>query len=114
MLRTKTKRVFTVEDIDSIALQAQQCLDSENTNRQFLTALLRATRHAVSHELTARQHQCFTLHYYRGLSVNEIAAELALDCSTVSRHIRAARERIRRHAHYCIFAYRDSPRGFDC
>ncbi|RPF47636.1 RNA polymerase sigma factor (sigma-70 family) [Hydrogenoanaerobacterium saccharovorans] len=114
MLRAKTKRVFTVEDIDSISAQAQQCLGSDNTNRRFLKSLLHATRYAVENELTHRQHQCFTLHYYKGLAVKDIAAQLGIDCSTVSRHIRAARERIRSHAHYCVFAYRDSPHSFDC
>ena len=46
-----------MEDIDSISAQVCVQADEDNTNRQFLTALLRATRYAVDHELTERQRQ---------------------------------------------------------
>ncbi|WP_343252767.1 sigma-70 family RNA polymerase sigma factor [Ligaoa zhengdingensis] len=112
MLRPRTKRVFLVEDIDSISAQVCVQADEDNTNRQFLTALLRATRYAVDHELTERQRQCFTKRYYEGRTVTEIAGELGLDCSTVSRHITLARQRIQSHARYCVFAYRNSLDGY--
>lgn len=57
--------------------------------------LLRAMMQAAQGELTARQMECVRLHYREGKGVNEIAARLGLTPSTVSRHLKKARVRLR-------------------
>lgn len=57
--------------------------------------LLRAVARAARGELTGRQMECVRLHYREGKGVNEIAAQLGLTPSTVSRHLKKARARLR-------------------
>lgn len=106
MLDPRQNRTFLVDDMDRIAARAEQTLDSDNSNRQFLTALLRATHYAAEHELTNRQRDCFVLRYEKNMKVQEIAEQLGINASTVSRHILAARKRIQKHARYSMFAFR--------
>ena len=57
--------------------------------------LLRAMMQAARGELTGRQMECVRLYYRDGKGVNEIAAELGITPSTVSRHLKKARARLR-------------------
>ena len=57
--------------------------------------LLRAMMQAARGELTGRQMECVRLYYREGKGVNEIAAELGITPSTVSRHLKKARARLR-------------------
>ena len=65
--------------------------------------LLRAVRLAVEGELTARQRQCIALVYGQNLSVQETAKQLSICPSTVSRHLKKARARIKRVLAYGYF-----------
>lgn len=112
MLKTKQKRTFFVGDMDTISTLALAELPEESTNRQMLVTLHRAAHYAAERELTARQHECYTLFYRRRLRVSDIATQLGVSCSTVSRHLRAARLRVQGHACYSVLAYRPTAEGY--
>ncbi len=63
--------------------------------------MLRTMALAAKGELTVRQKQCVRLRYGERKSVSEIAAELGVAPSTVSRHLKKARLRLRRILRYC-------------
>lgn len=63
--------------------------------------MLRTMMLAAQGELTARQMQCVRLCYVEGKNVSEIAAELGLSPSTVSRHLKKARLRLQTILQYC-------------
>ena len=65
--------------------------------------LIRAVWHAAKNELTSRQLECVVLFYGENLSVQEIAAKLEVYPSTVSRHLKKARSRIKRALQYGYF-----------
>ena len=52
--------------------------------------------------LTERQKMCFDLKYNQDLSLAEIAQELGVNVSTVSRTLQRARNRLRRYLQYTL------------
>ena len=76
----------------------------ENTddNQEQLERLLRNLRKARIQELTPRQQQMLSMHFEQNMSVTEIARELGLNCSTVSRTLHRAQERLRRCLQYAL------------
>jgi len=62
--------------------------------------MIHAAERAAKGELTARQLQCVRLMYVGGKSVTDIAAELGVAPSTVSRHLKKARARIKKVMRY--------------
>lgn len=58
--------------------------------------LLRALEKAARGELTARQRECLRRMYAEGRGVCEIAGMLGVRPSTVSKHLKKARERLRK------------------
>jgi len=70
------------------------------TNEERLSRLRRNLRQARERELTARQRQMLALYYDRGMKMNQIARELGVHPSTVSRTIRRAKERLYRYLRY--------------
>lgn len=69
-------------------------------NSLQMERLRRNLRRAREWELTPRQRQVVELHYDRKLSVKEVAGELGLHPSTVSRTLKRARERLRNCLRY--------------
>ena len=57
-------------------------------------------RACMREELTERQRELIELHYLKGMSMTEIAAQLEVCPSTVSRTLKRGRERIRKHFKY--------------
>ena len=51
---------------------------------------------AITEELTPRQMQMAVMYYYRQKTVRDIAQELGVNPSTVSRTLKAAREKLKR------------------
>ena len=49
---------------------------------------------AIKRELTPRQQQCVAYYYYDKMKMADIAKQLGLNTSTVSRHLKKARERL--------------------
>lgn len=69
-------------------------------NSERLDRLRRNLRQAREQELTPRQRQLLELYYDRGKNMAQIARELGLNRSTISRTIRRARERLYRYLRY--------------
>ena len=76
--------------------------DNANTNSELLTRLRQNLRRARQQELTPRQQQVLTLYYDQGMNMPQIAQTLGVNCSTVSRTIRRAKQRLYRCLRYCL------------
>ena len=71
-------------------------------NSERLERLRRNLRQARERELTPRQRQMLELYYDQGMTIPQIAGELGLNRSTVSRTLRRARERLYRCLRYAL------------
>jgi len=71
-------------------------------NSERLARLRRSLRQAREQELTPRQRQMLELYYDQGMNIPQIAGELGLNRSTVSRTLRRARERLYRCLRYAL------------
>ena len=71
-------------------------------NSERLDRLRRNLRQAREQELTPRQRQILELYYERGLNTPQIARELGLNRSTVSRTLRRAKDRLYRFLRYAL------------
>lgn len=69
-------------------------------NGEQLDRLRTKLRYARSAELTQRQQQLLRLYFEEGKTMPQIARELHVSCSTVSRTLRRARERLYRCLRY--------------
>ena len=76
--------------------------DNANTNSELLARLRQNLRRARQQELTPRQQQVLTLYYDQGMNMTQIAQTLGVKCSTVSRTIRRAKQRLYRCLRYCL------------
>lgn len=73
---------------------------SGNTNADDRKKMLNVLNKAISAELTDQQRYCLLEHYIHGRRMKDIAKELSLHPSTVTRHIRRAKEKLRHIASY--------------
>lgn len=71
-------------------------------NSERLERLRRNLRQARERELTPRQRQLVSLYYDQGMTIPQIAGELGLNRSTVSRTLRRARDRLYRYLRYAL------------
>lgn len=71
-----------------------------NTNTAELKRKARFLMKLIDSELTEQQRICATAYWLDGQKQKEIAAALGLDPYTVSRHITAARKKLRSVARY--------------
>lgn len=71
-------------------------------NEERLCRLRRNLKQVREKELTPRQRKVLELHYEQGMSGVEIAEELGINPSTVSRTLSRARERLRRYLQYSL------------
>lgn len=71
-------------------------------NSERLERLRRNLRQARERELTPRQRQLVDLSYDQGMNIPQIARELGLNRSTVSRTLRRAKARLYRCLRYSL------------
>ena len=74
--------------------------ENAEDNTLQLERMKRNLRIAREKELTPRQRCMLELYYDRQMSVTEIAEELCVNVSTVSRTLQRARDRLRRYLQY--------------
>ena len=74
---------------------------SETTDEQ-MERLRRNLKRVRERELTARQRQVLALYYDRKMNIPQIAGELGVNRSTISRTIRRAKTRIHRYLQYSL------------
>ena len=73
---------------------AQWKNSSYSEKRSRLERLAKQLPHALEEELTPRQRQLITMYFFEGKNMTQIAEELHLSISTVSRSITRAMERL--------------------
>lgn len=76
-----------------ISLSGTTNADSRNKMKKILYSALKS-------ELTDKQRTCIVEHYINGRKEKDIALELNLSPSTVSRHITSAKKKLRHIAEY--------------
>lgn len=74
----------------------------ENLSLSFFQKKKKALEIIVKNNLTFRQKQCIFLYYYKNKKMIEIANELNLSVSTVSRHINKAKKIILEKSDYFV------------
>ena len=74
----------------------------QNTNEIEHKKLLKIVTKIVTGELTKRQKECITMHYYNNLNITQIATELNIDKSTASRHVTRAKNKLKKLLEYYI------------
>ena len=95
MAGTRYKR-GTAYAADMAAYARMMAEDNSGQLRQLRRNLVMALREDV----TERQRQVLLLYYDRGLTMKEIARELGVDRSTVSRTMKRGEQRLRRCLRY--------------
>lgn len=94
----RRERVFlSDENSDCIAFQLY---NQGSTNRSERERMKKILSRAISRGLTERQRVCVVKYYLEGMKMKDIARELGLSRSTVSRHISAATLKLRKVASY--------------
>ena len=91
---------FTQFDPMALAAARQWRQEDCGDNRDRLERLLTNLPMAMEQELTERQRQILTMHFFRGMTVTQIAEPLGVSKSTVSRSMARATEKL-----FCALRY---------
>lgn len=95
----KTKIIhFTNENTSKILFSSFK--PNGTTNSESRKRMKEIISKAIVTELTDMQRICLTEHYLNDKKQKEIASELGLNASTVSRHISSARRKLKNIASY--------------
>lgn len=89
------------DPLDMASLQLWTEADRTD-NRETIERLLRNLPMALMEELTDRQRQLLLMRYSRGMSVSDIAREVGLNKSTVSRTISNSISKLYRALRYSL------------
>lgn len=68
---------------------------------ELRSRIIKVMHEIIKKELTQRQRQCVEMYYFNQMTIYEIAEELEIDTSTVSRHLKRGREKIGGILCYC-------------
>jgi len=71
-------------------------------NSERLERLRRNLRQAREQELTPRQREMLALYFDQGMTIPQIAGQLGLNRSTVSRTLSRGRKRLKRYLQYSL------------
>lgn len=97
----KTKIIhFTDENTSTILFSS--FVPNGTTNAESRRKMKEIISKAIVTELTDMQRICLTEHYLNDKKQKEIASELGLNASTVSRHIAKARRKLQNIASYYV------------
>ena len=97
----KTKIIhFTDENTSTILFSS--FVPNGTTNSESRRKMKEIISKAIVTELTDMQRICLTEHYLNDKKQKEIASELGLNASTVSRHIATARRKLQNIASYYV------------
>lgn len=95
----KTKIIhFTSENTSKILFSSFN--PNGTTNSESRKRMKEIISKAIVTELTDMQRICLTEHYLNDKKQKEIASELGLNASTISRHISSARKKLQNIASY--------------
>lgn len=94
-----THPAFDPMDIAGLRLWIQQ---ESGDNSQRRQRLLHNLSRAITEELTPRQQEMLHLYYYKRYTMAQIAAQLGVNKSTVSRTLQRARVRLHHILQYSL------------
>lgn len=77
-------------------------ITNAETNSARIQLMKRALSKVIQQDLTPRQRQVILLYYYEGLTMTEIARQLGIDPSTVSRTVSRGRRNILNYLKYFL------------
>ena len=98
MLSLAIKKIsFTKELMDYYSFVSAQRGKSNNEIKNRAKKLIAIS---IDTELTDRQKDCLTMRVYQGLSAEDIAAELGIRPTTVYKHIKKAKEALKKCEKY--------------
>ena len=91
-MRTKVYSLDTQrEDLYLQSLSAQR-----DDNSRDIEKMKNMLRNAMEYMLTDKQKKCITMYYFEHRNMNEIAKAMGVNKSTVSRHIKAASDNLKK------------------
>lgn len=73
--------------------ERQQC-NLQHEGKPEYQEMLEVLTYAMENELTQRQIECVKMYYFEKMEMKEIARQLDIDISSVSRHLKRARKRL--------------------
>ena len=92
---------FTEKNENAFLYRAASTDDSAPSNNRDLRRKASFIMRAMEVDLTNLQRYCVTEHWLNGRKQKDIAAELGVNCSTVSRHLKAAKKKMVSATRYC-------------
>lgn len=92
------------EFTESLAGMIEYNQKVQMTNEKEYKRLLNILSKVVAGELTSRQRECVVMRYYKNLTVTQIAGELGVGKSTISRHISKAKKRLYKILNYYMIS----------
>ena len=96
-------KLYTLDRMmDEQAAIARYHFEIAEDNGEKIGRIKRLLPEVIRQELTDRQKQVVLLYYYQKYNIPQIAKELGVNKSTVHRHLKAAKERIRKALQYSI------------
>jgi len=99
--RYETRQRNPYDPMDLAALRQWQ-REQQQDNRAQIERLLSKLPVAVDQELTPRQRQMLMMHFHDGMRVTDIARELGVSKSVVSRTLARSTERLFRVLRYSL------------
>jgi len=94
------RRIVSISEKSLNVLAYPHYRDSE-TNDSERSRMKRILQKAILDELTDKQRYCICEYYISGRCMKDIADELNVNPSTVTRHIQSAIRRLKRVTKYC-------------
>lgn len=94
--------VFDARSSEWLGDMAVWLRENSPDNAEQIARLRRNLRRAREQELTPRQRQTVDMYFDRRMSISEIARELGVSPSSVSRTLRRAQTRLRRFLRYSL------------
>ena len=96
------KNIIHITDNNKHKIMVDSGFIQGSTNESSRERMKKILSMAVLNELTERQRICIIDYYFNGKKQKEIAENLGIDSSTVSRHIIKARDKLRHIASYYV------------
>lgn len=88
-------------DADKVEYQCNLAKNVHNTNQVTLNALKKVIPVIIANELSPKQQRYIKMYFYERKSISEIAEELAINKSTVSRVLDTSIKTIKNYLRYC-------------
>ena len=79
--------------------QFKKICSQQNTNTEY-KKMIKSLKNIVNGELTTKQKLCISLYYGDMKKMSEIAQELGIGVSSVSRHIKKAKQKLQKTMTY--------------